>query len=170
MEKPEVNALHAHAREMRNSPTEPEKRLWTRLSRAQLNGHKFRRQAAIGPFIADFLCPSSKLIVEIDGHTHDKRRDARRDTALAAHGYRVLRFSNVEVMRNTDGVLLAILAVLTESLGRGGELPHPNPSPEGEGPYKAPPLQGRGWGGADHAQPNPVANSSYPQPQSQPHA
>ena len=119
--------LHARARAMRNNPTEPEKRLWRALSNGQL-GAKFRRQAVIPPYIADFLCPSARLIVEVDGDTHDAPTDKRRDLYLAQLGYRVLRVTNADVMTNIDGVAALILEALSETSG-----PHPNPSPEGEG-------------------------------------
>jgi very-short-patch-repair endonuclease len=119
---------------MRREPTEPEKRLWyCLLSKSRLGGFKFRRQAVIGPFIADFLSPSKGLIVEIDGWTHeDARKDARRDSALRSLGFTVLRFSNTDVMNNIDGVAAHILDTLHRTPDRW-EAPHPNPSPEGEG-------------------------------------
>jgi very-short-patch-repair endonuclease len=117
---------------MRRNPAEPEKRLWRALSNGQLAGHKFRRQSVIGPYIADFLCPKKALIVEVDGSTHDAEQDRRRDAALADYGFRVLRVTNLDVMGNLDGVLMAILAALTEASGCG-DGPHPDPSPEGEG-------------------------------------
>lgn len=119
--------LHARARDMRNNPTGPEKRLWRILSSAQI-GAKFRRQAVIPPYIADFLCPALKLIIEVDGDTHDAARDARRDADLAALGYRVVRVANHDVMTNLDGVAALILDAL-----EGSQRPHPNPSPEDEG-------------------------------------
>ena len=119
--------LHTRAREMRNNPTEPEKRLWRALSNGQL-GAKFRRQAVIPPYIADFACPAMKLIVEVDGDTHDVPTDARRDAHLTALGFRVIRVSNADVMTNIAGVLEFILDALS-----GARSPHPNPSPEGEG-------------------------------------
>src|SRR3546814_1264387 len=67
-----VEELQSRARQMRNNPTEPEKRLWRRLSNGQLEGHKFRRQQVIGWHIADFVCSSAKLIVEVDGDTDRK--------------------------------------------------------------------------------------------------
>ena len=79
--------LHRRAKEMRKNPTEPEKRLWRSLSNSQLDGCKFRRQSVIGFSIADFFCPSRKLIVEVDGDTHDDpAKDARRDAALERRG------------------------------------------------------------------------------------
>ena len=120
--------LHERARHMRNDPTEPEKRLWRNLSNGQLGGWKFRRQQVIGWFIADFVCPSAKLIVEVDGDTHDADADAARDVALMRRGYRVQRVTNEDVMRNVEGVKVAILRALEHA-----DRPHPNPSPEGEG-------------------------------------
>jgi len=123
-----LEELHKRAREMRNNPTEPEKRLWRALSRKQI-GAKFRRQSVIPPYIADFLCAELKLIVEVDGDTHDAPLDVRRDSQLAQLGYRVIRVTNADVTTNIDGVLQFILEAL-----RKARSPHPNPSPEGEGP------------------------------------
>ena len=122
--------LKSRARELRNRPTEPESRLWQHLRNSQLDGFKFRRQAAIPPYVADFLCPRKALIVEIDGWTHEADRDACRDSNLAAIGFRTIRFSNADVMGNVEGVLLTILECLKDLPDRW---PHPNPSPEGEG-------------------------------------
>jgi len=113
---------------MRTNPTEPEKRLWRHLSNSQLGRHKFRRQQVIGHYIADFVCSSAKLIVEVDGDTHDEATDRTRDKALAGHGYRVIHITNPDVMTNMDGVLRFIAEALHQSAR-----PHPNPSPEGEG-------------------------------------
>jgi len=124
--------LHARAADMRRNPAEPEKRLWRALSNGQLAGHKFRRQAVIGLYIADFLCPKQALIVEVDGETHDAEHDRRRDTALADYGFRVLRVTNCDVMSNLEGVLTVILGALNAASDRW-DGPHPNPSPEGEG-------------------------------------
>ena len=121
-----------HARTMRNQPTAPEARLWSILSRSQLGGYKFRRQAAIGTAIADFLCPQKGLIVEVDGDTHtDPAADARRTARLAALGFRVVRVTNAEVMGNLEGVQAMLLDILEPMPDR--RAPHPNPSPEEEG-------------------------------------
>jgi very-short-patch-repair endonuclease len=117
---------------MRRNPTEPEKRVWRILSGAQLAGHKFRRQAVLPPFIADFLCPRSALIVEVDGDTHDGLKDRLRDDLLVARGYRTVRVSNHDVMTNIEGVAWLIESALVGALACA-ENPHPNPSPEGEG-------------------------------------
>ena len=110
--------LLARAREMRRNPTEPEKRLWRHLSASQLGGHKFRRQAVIEHYIADFFCPLKKLIVELDGDTHDIDSDFERDDRLRKKGYRTVRFSNLDVMGNMDGVLLDLLRILEETPDR----------------------------------------------------
>jgi len=124
--------IAGYAHEMRRNPTEPEKRLWRSLSRSQLDGFKFRRQAQIGPFIADFLCPQKALVVEVDGVTHDVDVDRGRNMALRRMGFEVMHVTNPDVMRNMEGVLTAILSALHAAPDRW-ESPHPNPSPEGEG-------------------------------------
>jgi very-short-patch-repair endonuclease len=110
--------LLARAREMRLNPEEPEKWLWRHLSASQLEGHKFRRQAVIEYYIADFFCPLKKLIVEVDGDTHDVEADYKRDDRLRNKGYRTVRFTNLDVMGNMDGVLLVLVEVLEETPDR----------------------------------------------------
>ncbi|WP_261370992.1 endonuclease domain-containing protein [Sphingobium sp. B2] len=124
--------MDGFAHDMRRDPTEPEKRLWTRLSRSQLGGHKFRRQSVIGPFIADFFCPQKGLVIEVDGDTHDILADLKRDAALNRLGLSVLHVGNADVIRNLDGVCETILHRLEQAPDRWA-YPHPNPSPEGEG-------------------------------------
>ena len=124
--------LQRRATDMRRNPTEPEKRLWRALSNGQLGDFKFRRQAVIGHYIADFACAQKALIVEVDGDTHDDPvAEAKRDAALAALSYTVLHIPNADVMANMDGVLEHLLITL-RSLPQV-RTPHPNPSPEGEG-------------------------------------
>ncbi len=127
-----IQWLQQRASEMRRNPTEPEKRLWRHLSNSQLDGHKFRRQSVIGPYIADFLCSQKALVVEVDGDTHDDAKDRLRDDVLREHGYRVLRVTNYEVISNMEGVVRVIASALTDAPDRW-DSPHPNPSPEGEG-------------------------------------
>jgi very-short-patch-repair endonuclease len=129
-------SLGERARELRNAPTPFETILWFRLSRSQLGGHKFRRQAVIDRFICDFFCPAKGLIVEVDGDTHDAVRDAARDARLLRRGFATIRFTNADVGHNLDGVLEVILARLEEMPDRWAGAhpqPHPDPSPEGEG-------------------------------------
>ena len=132
---PDKALLTDRARTFRRNPTEPEIRLWRHPSNSQSSGHKFRRQAAIDPFIVDFLCPAKALVVEVDGDTHDPAADARRDALLLSKGYTTIRFTNPEVMTNMEGVLTVIAATLASQPDRWPQAkPHPDPSPEGEGP------------------------------------
>jgi very-short-patch-repair endonuclease len=118
------------AKRLRNGGTPFEARLWTHISRSQLGGYKFRRQHVIANCIVDFFCPQKGLIVEVDGDTHDPRKDALRDEVNRARGYRTLRFTNAEVGKNINGVLERLLAEVGALPDRW---PHPNPSPKGQG-------------------------------------
>jgi very-short-patch-repair endonuclease len=97
------------ARELRNAATPAERLLWRHFSRSQL-GVKFSRQMEVGRFFANFLCRELKLVVEIDGFSHDLRPeyDADRDGWFVGEGYRVLRFTNEDVLRNVAGVVTAV--------------------------------------------------------------
>ena len=98
---------------LRKRTTDAEQRLWYHLRRRQLNGARFRRQVPIGPFIADFACLESSLIIELDGSQHrDNPRDARRDRYLRAHGFWILRFWDNEALLETDAVLEVIRRAL----------------------------------------------------------
>ena len=99
------------ARDLRNAATPAERLLWQHLARNQ-QGAKFSRQMPVGPFFADFLCRSLRLIVECDGISHDRtsEADARRDAWMEAQGYTVLRFTNAEVLGSVEGVVAAIRA------------------------------------------------------------
>ncbi len=98
---------------MRKAMTEQEKWLWWAL-RHRLPDLRFRRQFVIGPYIADFCCLSARLVIEVDGNQHGGDEalafDARRTTLIKAKGFRVLRFSNLDVARSLDSVLDTIVA------------------------------------------------------------
>lgn len=94
--------------------TDAEIRLWQALRGNSLSV-KFRRQAPIGPFFADFVCLEKRLIVEVDGGQHAENvRDQERDAWLNQEGYRVLRFWNNEVLTHLDGVLGVIAGELAK--------------------------------------------------------
>jgi len=98
------------AKQMRRNPTSNEAGLWELLRRRQLNGLKFRRQAPIGRYVADFVCYQRRLIVEADGPQHEDNgaHDLVRDTWLRDQGFLVLRFPNEMIATNKDAVLNAI--------------------------------------------------------------
>ncbi|WP_236631264.1 type ISP restriction/modification enzyme [Chloroflexus sp. MS-G] len=123
------------AREMRKEPTEAEDVLWQHLRGKQL-GVRFRRQHAIDRFIVDFYARDPRLIIEVDGSIHETQEeyDAMRQAFLESLGYRVLRFTNEQVLQDIQGVLAVIRAVLE---------PHPlSPSPQaGKGNNPSPSLE-----------------------------
>ena len=98
------------ARDLRHAATPAERKLWEQLSRSQL-GVKFSRQMPVGPWFADFLCRELRLVIELDGYSHDLQpeRDKARDDWMRENGYRVLRYSNDQVRENIEGVVTAIL-------------------------------------------------------------
>jgi very-short-patch-repair endonuclease len=114
---------------MRSVPTQAERKLWWHLRhRLCVTGTHFRRQVRIGRYIVDFACHAKQLIVEVDGGKHATQlaADAERTKILTAHGYRVLRYWNNEILCNIDGVLEDIQRAMTTT-------PTPSPSPQGGG-------------------------------------
>jgi very-short-patch-repair endonuclease len=108
----------AKARSLRKSMSPAEASLWNALRTLKPVGHHFRRQVPLGPYFADFCCHKSKLVVEVDGDSHfvgdGPRKDAIRDRYIQGEGYRVLRVTNADVLRNLPGVIEAILLALDE--------------------------------------------------------
>jgi very-short-patch-repair endonuclease len=97
--------------------TDAEQRLWMGLRGVQLDGHRFRRQVPIGPYIVDFTCLKAHLVIEVDGgqHANATEQDDRRTAWLASQGFRVLRFWDNDVLLQTDSVLETV----RNALGRG---------------------------------------------------
>jgi very-short-patch-repair endonuclease len=124
------------ARTLRNEPTPAEKRLWHFLRVQKLSGYKFRRQAAIGPYVVDFVCFSPKLIIELDGPQHLEptavEHDMQRTDWLSARGFHILRFRNQELDENMHAVVHAIEVALAK-LQANADSPLPNPPRRGEG-------------------------------------
>ena len=116
----------SYASHLRTKQTDTEKSLWHALRNRQLSSFKFRRQFTFPPYIVDFVCLETRLVVEVDGgqHATNQAYDAERTRFLLNQGYRVLRFWNNEVMSNLEGVLNTILKAL--------QTPHPKPLPQGE--------------------------------------
>jgi very-short-patch-repair endonuclease len=106
------------ARELRNSASPAEERLWFFFKGGKL-GVKFRRQAAIGPYIVDFVCFSQQLVVELDGPQHLEpdalEYDTLRTEWIVSEGFRVLRFRNHELDEDIRGVVERIEQALWET-------------------------------------------------------
>ena len=136
------------AKPLRQSQTDAEGLLWHYLRNKQLDGHKFRRQQPIGPYIVDFVCVSRKLVIELDGGQHAEQHtyDKKRDDYFRGKGYRILRFWNNEVFQNCMDVLEAVYQALV------GPPPH---QPSFEGSATGPPPH----------QPSPDGSASATPPQ-----
>ena len=100
------------AREMRINPTQAEKILWEELRGRRLVGLRFKKQYVMGKLIADFYCPASRLVIEVDGDIHDyqKEYDSIRTRHFYDHGTHVIRFTNEMVLNDLDNVLSQIKA------------------------------------------------------------
>ena len=113
----------ATARTLRANATPAENILWRVMKRIPVLETHFRRQVAIGPYVADFGCLSGRLLIEVDGPSHTEpgapAHDAARTLWLETEGYRVIRFWNQEIYDNIDGVLDTIHAALYGSLDAG---------------------------------------------------
>ncbi len=156
--------LRAHAREMRKEPTDAEKILWHILRDRRFSGYKFRRQAPIGNYIADFVCPSERLIVEADGSQHaESPRDAARDAWFASQGFRVRQFWNAEILQEREMVADTLWADLAAPSSVSPSASHLLPQGEkgGAAPLLPSPLA------ADQrapASPSPLAGEGGPAP------
>ena len=106
------NSAILRARALRRSMSPPERRLWQVL-RTRPGNLKFRKQHPFDICTADFYCPSARLVIEVDGDSHDmdarRERDAQRDALLRGRGLKVIRFLAADVMRDTDSVVKAIV-------------------------------------------------------------
>ena len=100
------------ARRLRGNHTDAERLLWRLLRDRQLGGLKFRRQHPIEPYVLDFYCPELRLAVEVDGARHfeprGERHDAERKRALEQRDIATIRFTNIEVLQQTEVVLETI--------------------------------------------------------------
>jgi very-short-patch-repair endonuclease len=108
--------LKQFSQKLRKNMTDAERRLWIRIRGKQLRDLQFYRQKVIGAYIVDFYCPKAKLVIELDGGQHyteeGKEKDRTRDDYLAGAGLQVLRFSDREVLTQTEGVLEKIWSCL----------------------------------------------------------
>jgi very-short-patch-repair endonuclease len=127
--KPTLTRL---ARNLRQNQTDAELELWWALRSRQIEGTKFKRQFPIGPYIVDFVCFESRLVVEVDESQHmvQERKDAIRTEFLESKGLAVLRFNNLDVLNNMEGVTHSIIECLRM---RRHHSPSPKPSPRRRG-------------------------------------
>jgi very-short-patch-repair endonuclease len=128
------------AKQLRQTMTRAETLLWRYLKANRIDGLGFRRQVPIRNYIADFVCLSAKLVVELDGESHDfeerRNADRRRDAFFLSEGFQVLRFTNERVMLNLEGVVELIRQAATA---------------RASGPRPSPPLPHKGGGSRDTA-------------------
>jgi very-short-patch-repair endonuclease len=113
-------------RELRHEASFPERLLWSRLRNHRL-GPRFRRQQPLGPYVVDFLCASARLVVELDGRSHEDqpKYDQERQEYLESQGWKVIRFTNDNLLADLDGVMEMIWATCAAA-------PSPYPLPKGE--------------------------------------
>ena len=105
-----INHKTSTSRNLRKNMTEAEQRLWSRLRSRQLLGLKFRRQHPIGNYVVDFVCLEKNLVVEVDGGQHlGDKQDRERDAWLENEGFKVIRYWNDQVLRETDAVVEDVL-------------------------------------------------------------
>jgi very-short-patch-repair endonuclease len=118
------------ARGMRGAPTITEDELWQRLRNRRISGVKFRRQHAIDGFVVDFVSIEHRLIIEVDGDIHRNQQDydTERQVILEAKGFRVIRFTNAEVLQSLESVIEVIAKAIAESSSQGDLTPNPSPA------------------------------------------
>ena len=128
--RPEVSI----ARRWRKEMSLPEVLLWQQL-RGRKVGYKFRRQHLIGPYVADFYCTDTRLVVEVDGEVHGRGQQPARDDArngfMIENGYRVVRIGAAEILRDLDSVTAAIRSLAARPLHHSA-LPSGPPPRAGE--------------------------------------
>ena len=102
--------------------TDSERVLWKRLRGKQLFGVQVYRQKPIGSYIVDFYIPKAKLVIEVDGSQHleteNSEKDRKRDNYMNTVGIQVLRFNNIEVLKETDAVVKVIARAIRDRLNR----------------------------------------------------
>jgi very-short-patch-repair endonuclease len=115
----------SRAKQLRQAMTRAETLLWRYLKANRIDGLGFRRQVPFRSYIADFACLSNRLIVELDGESHDfeerQKADQNRDAFFVSEGFHVLRFTNEQVMSNLEGVVEVIRQAATS---RASGSPH----------------------------------------------
>ena len=118
----QFSGLKELVRELRTKQTSAEALLWGLIRNRQLLGYKFRRQHQFGDYVADFYCHEAMLVVECDGPVHQPNEqwhhDKNRDAFMIAQGVRVLRFTNEQILIDTENVIEKIARYLPSPSGR----------------------------------------------------
>ncbi len=108
--------LKAISRQLRGRLTDAEKLLWSKIRKKQIKNYQFFRQKPIGSFVVDFYCKEARLVVEIDGGQHYEeeniKADKIREEFLKSLGLKILRFTNLDVLRNIDSATAKIYSEL----------------------------------------------------------
>ncbi len=105
------------SKRLRKTSTPWERKLWYYLRGGRFSGLKFKRQVPIGNYIVDFCCHEKRLVIELDGGGHSEQQqhvhDLEKDNYLEQEGYQILRFWNIDVDKNIEGILHTIKGVVT---------------------------------------------------------
>jgi very-short-patch-repair endonuclease len=129
--------LRVYANALRRDMTKSEACLWKFALRAgKMKGYQFRRQRPVLEYIADFMCQPLKLIIEADGFSHQSAeqvaRDKERDRVLKAAGFRILRFTDTEILKDINNVIRTIETVIDE-ISSSQDTPSSTPYPRQRG-------------------------------------
>jgi very-short-patch-repair endonuclease len=104
------------ARQMRKDMPKAEAAMWSYLKTLRSDGFHFRRQVPLGRYYADFACHHAKLVIEVDGDTHYTTEgiahDQNRDRFISSIGFRIVRYTNTDILQNMEGVALHLLNLL----------------------------------------------------------
>ncbi len=104
--------LKTISRQLRGNTTDAERLLWSKIRRKQIKNYQFFRQKPIGKYVVDFYCKEARLVIEVDGGQHYEDinivEDKKRDEFLKNLGMRVLRFTNLDILKNINNVVNGI--------------------------------------------------------------
>lgn len=101
--------LKSLSRQLRANSTDAEKLLWSKIRKKQIKNYQFFRQKPIGNYIVDFYCDKARLVIEIDGGRHyedeNSKNDKIRESFLEEQNLRIMRFTNLDVLKNIENVV-----------------------------------------------------------------
>lgn len=134
--QPYKPTLKPFSRSLRINMTDAEQMLWSRLRRKQILGVQFYRQKPLIGYIVDFYSAAAKLVIELDGSQHSEpdhqAADIQRDQDIKALGLMVLRFDNLQVLKELDAVMSVIFNVVESQMQN--QIPLPSPFCKGGNP------------------------------------